>query len=274
MAPSHNAGKRFLQLEEEDEHVFDKFMDKESELRRLEKIQTEKEAAENAKRAKMEKVKRQQDITTNVTAFGKSWRRAKGGAAPHEPAPSMANLVFQVTSRNNGGDSAGAGAGGGGGAGARVGVGLEQMMEAKLASFGAKQAETLSREMEKLHCALNSTTTTTASAAAEVDGSGINRSSWSSSASPSRFGDSSSLHLHQERVAQQQARLEAKIDAFSSTASSLMAKNCELEAQVAMLRGQLDARRRTGGIGMASGRTISASSFSSLLPGGGGERKF
>ena len=53
-------------------------------------------------------------------------------------------------------------------------------------------------------------------------------------------------------IREQHAKLESKMDIFSTTASALMMKNCELQAQVANLRSQLESRR------------ISSSAFSSL----------
>ena len=152
-------GKRYLQLEEEDAHVFDKFMDKQSESARLNKLQKDKEAAVNAKQAAAVDLKRVQEREAKVSVLGKAWRRKSSFSAD-----GFSGVVSRVQSQtsdeagitaSDGGDGGGSGSGSGGSSSGSGGGDWEKRMDVKLADFAARQEQMLRQEMAKLYSALS-----------------------------------------------------------------------------------------------------------------------
>merc|ERR1719272_776817 len=113
-------GKRYLQLEEEDVHVFDKFMNKETELARLVKIKADIDAVEKEKQATAEKLKHAEAMESKVAKLGGMWRRRQTSASS---ADGMSALVSKMQSRRNSDDAGGGGGGDHGGGGNGDGVG-------------------------------------------------------------------------------------------------------------------------------------------------------
>jgi hypothetical protein len=267
-------GKRFLQIEEEHPDAFNEFTTLES-LQEKARITKEKAAAVEAEAAtKLAKHKAVEQAEALVVKMGMAWKSRRNTVG------GVVNTVMNAEADEAGGEGRAEGESGEGmsqmkeaddgrgGGGASVG-----QLEAKFAELASTQTRLLMAEMSKLRSAITkggagagagATNANSAPALPTTLNNGGGRDGWRANGGDGGGGGwaggggepmDGSVALLQH----QQAKLESKVEIFSATAASLMAKNCELESQVATLRSRLEARHS---------QSLS-SSFTTLLPGGG-----